>query len=103
METTYCQVTPHRHRWRFATLGTVLLLLAGFPTAGYPQDPISPPRPPITIVLKGGAGIILADRTWTKGSDLCWESRGYRGCVPQRRVSYVRDPSLPDPKPATRS
>jgi hypothetical protein len=89
------QAVPPQRRRNLAAVGTVLVLLAAIPGVGCPQEPVSPPRPPITIVLKGGAGIILVDRTWAAGSDLCWESRGFQGCVPQKRVSYVHDPSLP--------
>ncbi len=92
------QAVPPQHRRTLASVGAVLFLLATAPSVGYPEEPASPRRPPITIVLKGGAGIILADRTWTMGGDLCWESRGYRGCVPQKRVSYVHDPLLPTTK-----
>jgi hypothetical protein len=101
MRITHWQGTPWRRCRKFLTFTMLLLLLVGFPLSGNPQEPISPPRPPITIVLKGGAGIILVDKTWTNGGDLCWESRGYRGCILRTRVSYVQRPGLPDATPGT--
>ena len=83
-----------RHSWcRLAR--NVLVLLLGAPLLANAQAPevvTSPPQPPITIVLKGGAGTIKVDRTWTKGTHLCWESRGHRSCTPWRLVSYIRYP-----------
>ena len=73
----------------------VVLLLLGMPLLASAQATevvTSPPQPPITIVLKGGAGTIKVDRTWTKGTHLCWESRGHRSCTPWRLVSYIRYP-----------
>jgi hypothetical protein len=102
MRINHWQATPSRRYWKFLTLAMLLLLLAGIPLTGYSQEPTSPPRPPITIVLKGGAGIILADKTWINGGDLCWESRGYRGCIVRTRVSYVQHPNLPDATPGTK-
>jgi hypothetical protein len=90
--------TPHarfHHRaWRRVARTTVLLLF-GVPLLASAQAvgvPTNPPQPPITIVLKGGAGTIKVDRTWTVGTRLCWESRGHRQCTPRRLVSYIRYP-----------
>ena len=80
--------------WRRLAM-KVLVLLLGAPLLASAQATgvvTSPPQPPITIVLKGGAGTIKVDRTWTKGTHLCWESRGHRSCTPWRLVSYIRYP-----------
>ena len=84
--------TPSRRSWPRCVM-SLLLLLLGVPLRASAQEgPVvtGPQQPPITIVLKGGAGIIKVDRTWTKGAHLCWESRGVRKCTPQKMVSYVR-------------
>ena len=83
-----------RRSWRSLALNACLLLF-GTPLLASAQGTevvTSPPQPPITIVLKGGAGTIKVDRTWTKGTNLCWESRGHRKCTPWRMVSYIRYP-----------
>jgi hypothetical protein len=83
-----------RRSWRNLTV-TALLLLLGVPVPANAQTAevvTSPPQPPITIILKGGAGTIKVDRTWTAGTHLCWESRGHRHCTPWRLVSYIRYP-----------
>jgi len=83
-----------RRAWRNCTV-TALVLLLGVPLTASAQSAevvTSPPQPPITIILKGGAGTIKVDRTWTKGTHLCWESRGHRSCTPWRLVSYIRYP-----------
>jgi len=80
--------------WRGGAMSAVLLLLALAPFARAQTAEVvtSPPQPPITIILKGGAGTIKVDRTWTAGTHLCWESRGHRKCTPWRLVSYIRYP-----------
>ena len=83
-----------RHAWRRVAMPGLLLLLGAplLASAQATEVVTSPPQPPITIVLKGGAGTIKVDRTWTKGTHLCWESRGHRKCTPWRLVSYIRYP-----------
>jgi len=86
--------TPPRRSGRMLAVN-VLLLLLGVPLIASAQAAevvTSPPQPPITIILKGGAGTIKVDRTWTNGTNLCWESRGHRNCTPWRMVSYIRYP-----------
>ena len=86
--------TTPRRSWRRVAMN-VLVLLLGVPLTASAQTAevvTSPPQPPITIILKGGAGTIKVDRTWTKGTHLCWESRGHRSCTPWRLVSYIRYP-----------
>lgn len=80
--------------WRGGAMSAALLLLALAPFARAQMAGVvtNPPQPPITILLKGGAGTIRVDRTWTKGDNLCWESRGHRHCTPWRLVSYIRYP-----------
>ena len=83
-----------RRSWRRVAMQGLLLLLGAplLASAQATEVVTSPPQPPITIVLKGGAGTIKVDRTWTKGTHLCWESRGHSSCTPWRLVSYIRYP-----------
>ena len=93
MARTWHNALP-RHAGRRLAI-TVLLLLLGLPLLASAQATevvANPPQPPITIVLKGGAGTIKVDRTWTAGTHLCWESRGHRNCTPWHLVSYIRYP-----------
>ncbi len=48
--------------------------------------------PDIVIPLKGGVGSIRAQRTWTQGDRLCYESRGFQNCIPKDRVASVPQP-----------
>jgi len=58
----------------------MLTLIAGTAAAGEPE---------LTIYLKGGAGTIRAERIWEQADQVCWESRGYQGCVPTSSVSFA--------------
>jgi hypothetical protein len=89
--------TQRRRFWHLAGLMTPVVFLPGAPTPAQAlEDAINPPQPPITIVVKGGAGTIKADRAWNDGDKLCWESRGVRNCTLRRWVSHVRYSGLPD-------
>jgi len=84
--------------WYLAGLMTLTLFLPGNPLPTYAlEDPVGPRQPPVTIVIKGGAGTIRADRVWNEGANLCWESRGVRNCTPRRWVSYIQYTGVPDP------
>lgn len=76
-----------RNCWYASSTVAVSLLSI---TTGWAGDP------DLTIYLKGGAGTIRAERVWQQGDQLCWESRGYQGCVPRSSVSVA-------PLPAPRS
>jgi len=52
----------------------------------------------VLIHLKGGSGSIRAERTWTQGDQVCWESRGYQDCLPKDRIDFT--PSVTETAPA---
>jgi hypothetical protein len=71
-------------RWmipcHFAILGAAVLGITGVGWGGNPD---------LTIYLKGGAGTIRAERVWQQSDQICWESRGYQGCIPKSQVSIA--------------
>jgi len=90
--------------WYLAGLMTLTLFLPSIPLPTYAlEDPVSPRQPPVTIVIKGGAGTIKADRVWNEGANLCWESRGVRNCTLRRWVSYIQYTGVPDPIKPTKA
>jgi len=81
--------TRARSIWCAAAL-SALFLLPTLIALAQEDNPVAPPTPPLTIVLKGGAGTIKADRTWNDGANLCWEARGIRNCTLRKFVAFIR-------------